>query len=89
MNETNIVKVDLNLLKALNALLKERHVGRAAESVHVSQSAMSHSLAKLRVLFSDPLFIRHAKGLTPTPFSEKLLLNVPKLMDNIQCLFTP
>lgn len=89
MNETNIAKVDLNLLKALNALLKERHVGRAAESVFVSQSAMSHSLAKLRVLFADPLFIRHSKGLTPTPFAEKLQLNVPKLMENIQQLFQP
>lgn len=62
MNENNLSKVDLNLLKSLRALIEERHVGRAAEKMNVSQSAMSHTLARLRGVFDDPLFIRNAKG---------------------------
>jgi DNA-binding transcriptional LysR family regulator len=50
--------VDLNLLRALDALLTTRHVTRAAAAVGVSQSAMSHSLAKLRALLGDPLLVR-------------------------------
>lgn len=66
MNENNITKIDLNLLKSLRALLEENHVGRAAEKMNVSQSAMSHTLTRLRKVFDDPLFVRTAKGLEPT-----------------------
>lgn len=62
----NINNVDLNLLKSLQALLTEQHVGKAAERMNISQSAMSHTLARLRKTFDDPLFIRTSKGLEPT-----------------------
>jgi DNA-binding transcriptional LysR family regulator len=58
--------VNLNLLLAFDALLRERSVTRAARSVGVTQAAMSNSLAQLRTLFEDPLFIRRSHGMDPT-----------------------
>lgn len=63
----NISAVNLNLLVAFDALLAERHVTRAARRVGVTQSAMSNSLRRLRTLFGDPLFLRNARGVVPTP----------------------
>ena len=58
--------MNVNLLVAFDALLTERHVTRAAKRVGVTQSAMSNALKQLRALFDDPLFVRHARGITPT-----------------------
>jgi DNA-binding transcriptional LysR family regulator len=63
----NIASVNLNLLVALDALLAERHVTRAARRIGITQSAMSNALARLRVLFDDPLFLRSPRGIVPTP----------------------
>jgi hypothetical protein len=57
--------MDLNLLVALDALLAEESVTRAAGRCRVTQSAMSHSLAKLRVLLGDDLLIRTPSGMAP------------------------
>lgn len=89
MNENNIAKVDLNLLKSLSALLEERHVGRAAAKMNVTQSAMSHTLAKLRTTFDDPLFTRTAKGLEPTARTEELSLKLKHVLNEIDQLFAP
>lgn len=55
----NLRKLDLNQMVTLLFLLRERHVSRAAELLHKSQPAVSHSLNHLRELFQDPLLIRH------------------------------
>ena len=52
-------RLDLNLLVALDALLTERSVTRAAEQLHLSQPALSASLARLRTHFNDPILARH------------------------------
>lgn len=65
----DIRAVNLNLLAAFDALLQERSVTRAAAKMGVTQSAMSNSLAQLRVLFDDPLFRRTPRGIDPTPRS--------------------
>src|SRR5262245_59157338 len=59
--------IDLNLLAAFDALMSERSVTRAAARIGVSQPAMSAALSRLRKLFGDPLFLRSADGLLPTP----------------------
>ncbi|MCK6103782.1 MULTISPECIES: LysR family transcriptional regulator [unclassified Brevundimonas] len=59
--------VDLNLLVVLDALLAERHVTRAALRLNKTQPAVSHALARLRVLFDDPILVRRQGGLQPTP----------------------
>ena len=69
---TDIRKLDLNLLRALNVLLEERNVSRAAERLHVTQPSVSAMLSRLRDLFDDPLFVRTQHGMLPTPRVEAL-----------------
>lgn len=59
-------RLDLNLLVALDALLAERNVTRAAKRLHISQPALSAQLNRLRDLFGDPLMIPAPRGVTPT-----------------------
>lgn len=59
-------EIDLDLLVALDALLAERNVTRAAARLRLSQPALSARLARLRALFDDPLLIPAARGVTPT-----------------------
>ena len=60
-------RFDLNLLIALDALLREKNVTRAAERVFLSQPAMSAALQKLRAYFNDPLLVRVGRDLQLTP----------------------
>jgi DNA-binding transcriptional LysR family regulator len=64
--------VDTNLLVALDALLKERSVTRAARRLGVSQPAMSYSLARLRDHFKDPLLVPRGRELLLSPKAKKL-----------------
>ena len=68
----NLSSVDVNLLVAFNALLKERNVTMAANRIGLSQPAMSNALARLRKLFNDPLFVRTVAGMQPTPYAQQL-----------------
>ncbi|MDQ0072022.1 DNA-binding transcriptional LysR family regulator [Variovorax boronicumulans] len=65
-------KLDLNLLVALDALLRERSISRAAENMHLSQSAMSSALARLRAYFEDDLLISVGRKLELTSRAEVL-----------------
>lgn len=69
-------ELDLNLLVAFNQLLVERRVSKAAETLGISQPAVSNSLAKLRKLFGDELFLRTPRGMEPTPFADQLAESV-------------
>lgn len=64
--------LDLNLLVALDALLTERSISRAAERVHLSQSTLSHSLARLREHFEDELLVQVGRKMELTPRAESL-----------------
>lgn len=68
-----LTSVDLNLLVALDALLTECNVTRAAERTSVGQPAMSASLARLRKHFGDPLLVREGRSLKRTPLAETLV----------------
>ncbi len=67
-----LAEVDLNLLVALEALLDTHSVTRAARRIGVTQSAMSHSLRRLRALLADDVLIRDGGGMTPTPKAEAM-----------------
>ena len=67
IDHANLGQFDLNLLVALDALLTERNVTRAAARVGLGQSAMSHNLARLRTVFGDELLTRGPEGMRPTP----------------------
>src|ERR1700724_3411163 len=62
----DIRSVDLNLLKAFDALIRERAVTRAAAGIGLSRLAMSHALSRLRSLFADDLFVRTPARMEPT-----------------------
>lgn len=67
-----LARTDLNLLLTLEVLLEHRSVTEAAHRLHLTQSAISKALGRLRQQFDDPLFHRTSKGLVPTPFAERL-----------------
>jgi DNA-binding transcriptional LysR family regulator len=67
---------DLNALLALAVLHEERSVTRAARRLGVTQSAMSHTLAKLRHRFDDPLFVRVGRTMQPTERADGLASGV-------------
>ncbi|HKO89899.1 MAG TPA: LysR family transcriptional regulator, partial [Polyangiaceae bacterium] len=72
-HDRTLAGIDLNLLLVLRALLRERHVTRAAARVGLSQSATSHALSRLREMYQDPLLVRSGRTLTLTPRAEGLL----------------
>jgi LysR family transcriptional regulator, nod-box dependent transcriptional activator len=65
-------KLDLNLLVALDALLTEQNITRAAERLHLSQSAMSNALSRLREYFEDELLVQVGRKMEPTPRAQTL-----------------
>lgn len=69
----DLAGIDLNLVVALDALLTESSVTRAAAKVGITQSAMSSSLARLRKLLGDELLTRTPDGMRPTPLSLALV----------------
>ncbi|MEM9355864.1 MAG: LysR family transcriptional regulator [Pseudomonadota bacterium] len=71
---------DLNQLLCLEALLTERNVTRAAQRVHLSQSAMSTTLGHLREHFDDELLVRSGRSLVLTPFARTLIAPLSGLM---------
>ena len=68
----NLAGVDLNLLVVLQTVLTEGSTTRAAARLHVTQSAVSNSLARLRRLLGDRLLVRSAGRLVPTPRAAEL-----------------
>ncbi|HUP93087.1 MAG TPA: LysR family transcriptional regulator [Solimonas sp.] len=66
-------RIDLNLLVVLNAIYTEGGITRAADKLHLTQPAISHSLARLRELFGDALFVREGRAMVPTPLARKLI----------------
>lgn len=84
IDHTHLARLDLNLLVAFDALSTERHVTRAAARLGLSQSAMSHNLARLRDLFGDELFVRAEGGMQPTPRAQELSAEVHAALAGIQ-----
>ncbi|GAD80104.1 LysR family transcriptional regulator [Vibrio ezurae] len=80
MSDINWKGVDLNLLIAFQVLLKTRSVSQAASELHISQSAMSHTLARLRKLLADPLFHRRGHKMEPTERALSVASNVEQIL---------
>lgn len=80
---------DLNLLVTLDVLLAEGNVARAAARLHLSPSAMSRALARLRRTTGDPLLVRAGRGLVPTPRAIELRDQVGPLVDAARAVLRP
>jgi DNA-binding transcriptional LysR family regulator len=82
----NLSSIDLNLLIALDALIAEAHVGRAARKIGLSQPATSHALNRLRDLFSDPLLVRVGSKMQLTPRAAGLRESLTDTLQRVQTL---
>jgi DNA-binding transcriptional LysR family regulator len=83
LNEINLSRIDLNLLVLFQAVFDETHVGRAAQRLHLTPSAVSHGLGRLRRLFNDPLFLRTPKGVVPTERATQLAAPVADILARV------
>lgn len=84
----NFAIFDLNLLKALDALLREGSTTRAGERLGLSQSAVSSALTRLRHALGDPLFVRQGNRLVATDFAEGLRHALPEQLEKIEALLS-
>ncbi len=82
-------KLDLNLLHALAALLREESVVGASRRLGITPSATSRALARLRDVTGDPLLVRAGRGLVPSPRAARLKQQLPQVMEQVQSLLAP
>jgi len=80
LKESNLARTDLNLLVLFDVVLNTRHVGRAADRMNLTPSAVSHGLGRLRRLLNDPLFLRTPKGVVPTTRAMELAAPIADIL---------
>lgn len=84
----DIRNVDLNLLVAFDVLYEVGNVSRAAVQMGLSQPAVSGMLARLREVFSDPLFVRTQHGVLPTRRADELSMPIRDIIVSVERLVT-
>jgi len=89
MHQVNVFNIDLNLLKALDALLETESVTKAAELANLSQPAMSRALNRLQHTIKDPLLVRSGRGMVLTPRGEALRTPVRDTLAQVSHVFKP
>ncbi|VUD56460.1 PCP degradation transcriptional activation protein [Thalassocella blandensis] len=85
----NLHGIDLNLLVALNILLKEKSVTQAADYLGITQPAMSNALKRLRQQFDDPLLVRTSEGMRATDRAKELEPKVRELILHVEQVVQP
>src|SRR5262245_29076638 len=80
LNSIDLAKADLNLFVLFEAVLHEQHVGRAADRLNLTPSAVSHGLGRLRRLLNDPLFLKTPKGVVPTARAAQLSAPIAEVL---------
>lgn len=81
---TNLRKLDLNLLIALDVLIAEVSVTKAAQKLNMSQSAMSHALKRLRIILHDDILIRTSREMEVTPYARQISDRVRQILSDIE-----
>jgi DNA-binding transcriptional LysR family regulator len=89
MNAINLAHLDLNLLVTFEVLMTEGSVTRAAERLARTQSAVSHSLARLREQLGDPLLVKVGGAMVPSPFALQLAEDVRPILRSIERIAAP
>src|SRR2546423_6316127 len=82
----NLSGFNTNLLVVLDAVLAERSATGAARRLHLSQSAVSNSLTRLRAQLGDPLLVRRGRGLVPTPVALDLAPRLTAALRELQAI---
>lgn len=83
MSKTNFYNLDLNLLRVLDTIHTEKSLTKAGEKLHITQSGISHALAKLRDHFDDRLFVREGNQMRPTSLCTSLVETISPSLNNI------
>ncbi|MBZ4317872.1 LysR family transcriptional regulator [Streptomyces huiliensis] len=81
--------IDAHLAVALDALLTEQSVTRAAARLHTSPAAMSRTLGRLRRILQDPLLVRAGQGMVPTPRAQELRDEAAEVVRRLGALLSP
>jgi DNA-binding transcriptional LysR family regulator len=89
MNKIDLLKFDLNLLVVFEVLMFERSVTRAAERLGRTQSAVSHSLSRLRDQLGDPLLVKGGRRMEPTAFALDFIEQARPILRSIQRVLLP
>jgi DNA-binding transcriptional LysR family regulator len=84
LNQIDLARADLNLLVLFEIVMQERHVGRSAERLNLSPSAVSHGLGRLRHLLGDPLFLKTPKGVVPTGRATELAAPIAEILARVR-----
>ena len=84
LNDINLARADLNLLVLFEVIADQRHVGRAAEVLNLTPSAVSHGLGRLRRLLNDPLFLKTPKGVVPTARALELAESIADILARVR-----
>lgn len=84
MRTVPLSNVDLNLLVVLDVLLREKNVGRAADRLNLTSSAVSHALKRLRTLFDNDLLVRDGRQMVPTTRGQSLAETLPQLLKQVE-----
>ncbi|MCW2982447.1 MAG: LysR family transcriptional regulator [Conexibacter sp.] len=80
--------MDLNLLRAFDALMQERNVTRAGERLGVTQPSASAALARLRLLLGDELLVKSGREMRATPFAERIAERIHRLLLEVEDIVT-
>lgn len=84
LNQTDLSRINLNLLVLFEVVMEERHVGRSAERLKLSPSAISHGLGRLRTMLGDPLFLKTPRGVVPTDRAMDLAAPVSEILARVR-----
>ncbi|WP_036240996.1 LysR family transcriptional regulator [Mesorhizobium sp. STM 4661] len=88
LNQIDLSRADLNLLVLFETVMEERHVGRSAERLNLSPSAVSHGLGRLRGLLGDPLFLKTPRGVVPTDRANELAPAVAEILARVRSVIS-
>ncbi|MFJ2452586.1 LysR family transcriptional regulator [Pseudomonas protegens] len=86
---SGLSRLDLNLFRVFEVVYQERNLTRAASVLHLSQSAISHALARLRAQLDDPLFVREGYGVAPTPLAKQLAPGIQDALSGLRRSLNP
>jgi LysR family transcriptional activator of mexEF-oprN operon len=83
MNRNDLRRADINLLVVFETMMHERNVTRVSEKLFLGQPTVSAALARLRLMFDDPLFIRAGRVMEPTSRAQEIFSNLSPALDGI------
>ena len=82
-------KIDLNLLVIFDAIMREGSMTRAATRLAITQPAVSNAVSRMRTAWNDPVFVKHGRGITPTPFAHAMWDRARPHLDDLLAMANP